>query len=85
MIEIIVPGDPGYIGTCITADTRPDPSHAWARAANHIFKFKDLNYHVQLAAAAKCWRVAGCVLPLGRPRPGPVVKWGWGKGWPGIR
>jgi hypothetical protein len=81
--EIIIPGDPEAVFTCITAVSRPDSSHAWARAANHIIHFKDLDYFIRIEAAAICARVAGLALPLGRPPQRAPVRWGWGKGWPG--
>jgi hypothetical protein len=82
---IIVPGDPGYVGACITDDGRPDPSHCWMRAITHIFQFKTLRYFVQLEAATTCRHMAEAIQKIPRPPRRAPVKWGWGKGWPGIR
>jgi hypothetical protein len=85
MIEqtIIVPGDPKAVFTCITDDSRPDPSHCWGRAMNHIFHFKDVSYFTQLEAAATCRHMVEAILKIPRPPRRAPVKWGWGKGWPG--
>lgn len=77
---IVVPGDPEYRGTCITADTRPNPRHAWLRAASHCLRALDTPYFVRTSAADTCFHVADS-LPV-KPFKSPV-KWGWGKGWPG--
>jgi len=81
---IIVPGNPENRGlVCITDDGRPDPSHCWARAADHIQHFKDLNYFLRLEASTTCRHMVEAILKLPRtPRKAPV-KWGWGNGWPG--
>lgn len=82
---IIVAGDPekerGQV--CITSDTRPDPSHCWARASLHCFHFQNLNYFVRLESATACRHMAEAVMKLPRP-PQRAIHWGWGKGWPGL-
>ncbi len=77
---IIVAGKPGEFFTCITADSRPNPRHAWLRAASHCMKLLDISYLDRLSAADTCFHVADA-LPL-KPQTAPV-KWGWGKGWQG--
>jgi len=82
---IIVPGDPDGVYTCITDESRPDPSHCWARAAAHIFHFKNFRYFTQLEAATTCRHVIEAILKIPRPPRKVPVKWGYGKGWPGKR
>lgn len=80
---IIVPGDPDNHVTCITDDARPDPSHCWSRAADHILHFKDLDYFRRIEAAITCRRMVEAILRMPRPPRRVPVKWGWLKGWPG--
>jgi len=87
MIEqiIIVSGDPGGVYICITDASRPDPAHAWSRAASHIFRFKDLNYFTAIESATMCRHMVEAILKIPRRPRGMPVAWGWGKGWPGCR
>jgi len=81
---VIIPGNPDERGfTCITDDARPDLSHAWSRAASHIFRFKDMDYFLQMEAATTCRHMVEAILKQPRPPARVPVKWGWGKGWPG--
>jgi hypothetical protein len=80
---IVVPGDPEARGlVAIWSDTRPHPSHCWARAALHCFNFKNVNYFVQLESATACYHMAEAIRIIPRP-PQRAIEWGWGKGWPG--
>jgi hypothetical protein len=82
-VVVIVPGDPEYSGTCITDDARPDLSHCWMRARDHIFHCKTLPYFVALEAAMTCRHVAEGIQQIPGRLYRPPIKWGWGKGWPG--
>lgn len=83
MIEIVIPGDPDYIGACITDESRPDPSHAWSRAANHIRNCLGFPFFVRVEASTTCRHVVEEILKKPRPPRRSPVQWGWGKGWPG--
>lgn len=78
----IIPGDPGYMGACITSATRESPRHIWLRAATHCFNFRDLPFMDRLATAVICNRTAE---GLSLAKYKSSVKWGWGKGYPGQR
>lgn len=81
---IIIPGNSENRDfVCITdAESRPDPTHCWARAAAHCFHFKEFNYFVQLESAVTCMHAAALIMtkPLPPKRAVPI-KWGWDKGW----
>jgi hypothetical protein len=86
MIEqaaVVVPGDPGYHGTCITADTRSHPSHCWERAAIHCFHMEKIPFFTKMEAATTCMQMVDAILKLRIPPQKSPVQWGWGKGWPG--
>jgi hypothetical protein len=80
---IIVPGDPENRGLVCITENRPDPSHCWMRAADHIFHFKSFSYFVQLEAATTCRHMAEAIQKIPRRPKKQTVRWGWGKGWPG--
>lgn len=87
MTEIIaVHKNENDVFTCITDESRPHSSHAWARAASHIMRDLGLDYFVRLEASTACRHVVEAELRIPRPpRRGYQVQWGWGKGWPGQR
>ena len=86
MLETFVPGNPENLGlVCITSETRPYPGHAWARAALHIMRFDGLPFFARLEASSICCQVVDAANRIPRPPQRVPVKWGWGKGWPGIR
>ena len=68
---------------CITSDTRPHPSHCWARAGLHCFTFKDCNYFVQLESSNTCYAMVRAINILKIPPQRSKTEWGWLKGWPG--
>jgi len=64
------------IPVCITAHTRPDPSHAWRRAGIHILHLTDIPFLVRLQAESECLLAA---MAVHRPNVPPSITWGWGK------
>lgn len=60
-VEIVVPGDPNQVCTCITSEARPFASHCWIRAAYHTLKMNEFEYFVRFAAYTTCYQMAEVV------------------------
>lgn len=83
---IVVPGNPDERGqVAIWDESRPHPSHCWARAGLHIFHFKNVNYFVQIESANACINMVKAINIQKIPPQRSKTEWGWGKRWPGQR
>lgn len=82
---IVVPGKPEEIVVAIWDESRPHPSHCWARAAIHCNHFKDVNYFVRLESSNTCFNMVRAINIQKIPPQRAKVEFGWGKGWPGLR
>ena len=82
---IVVPGKPEEIVVAIWDESRPHPSHCWARAGLHIFHFQNVNYFVQIEAANACINMVKAINIQKIPPQRAKVEFGWGRGWSGQR